>query len=177
MLRLLPRSSKPPYEEVYADYYGRIVQYIYKKIGNMSDAEDMASEALLYAYNHYEDFDPEKSSVSTWLYMIVNSRLKNHYRDAKTYVELETVVGVVADESVDMDQCIYLEEISRQLHAAINRLPEKQAQIVKMRYFEQRSCIEIAEKLNMTSGNVRVQLSRALDKLETLCGNLLEGER
>lgn len=177
MLRLIPQSAKPLYDDVYNTHYKRVVQYINKKIGNISDAEDLASEVFLYAYKHYGEYDPGKSSLNTWLYIIVNSRLKNHYRDAKTYVELESVVGVLADESVDLEKSAYLDEIGVQLRAAVARLPERQSQIVMMRYFEQRSCNDIAEKLKMTPGNVRVQLSRALDKLEILCASILEGER
>lgn len=177
MLRLIPQSTKPLYEDVYNTNYSKVVQYLNKKIGNISDAEDLASEVFLYAYKHYDEYDPKKSSINTWLYLIVNSRLKNHYRDVKTYVDLESVVGVLVDESVDLEKCVYLEEIGFQLREAIARLPERQAQIVKMRYFEQCSCSDIAERLNMTSGNVRVQLSRALDKLESLCASILEGDR
>lgn len=177
MLQLIPQRSKPLYEDVYKENYSKVVHYINNKIGNLSDAEDLASEVFLYAYKNYEEYDPEKSSVNTWLYLIVNSRLKNHYRDAKSYVDLETVVGVLVDESVDLEKCIYLEEIGLQLRKAISRLPEKQAEIVRMSYFKHYSCKDIAERLNMTPGNVRVQLSRALDKLEILCADILEGER
>ena len=177
MLRLIPQSEKPPYEDVYNANYSKVVQYLNKKIGNISDAEDLASEVFLYAYKHYDEYDPKKSSVNTWLYLIVNSRLKNHYRDAKAYVDIESVIGVLEDESVNLEKCIYLEEVGLQVRKAIGELPERQAQIVKMRYFDQLSCGEIAEKLKMTPGNVRVQLSRALDKLEILCANILEGDR
>ena len=177
MLRLIPHSTKPPYEELYSANYTKVVQYLNKKIGNISDAEDLASEVFLYAYKHYNEYDSEKSSINTWLYLIVNSRLKNHYRDAKAYVDLESIVGVLEDESVDLEKCVYLEEIGRQVRKAIGELPERQAQIVKMRYFDQHSCGEIAETLKMTPGNVRVQLSRALDKLEILCASILEGDR
>lgn len=172
MLRLVPNCEKPCYEEVYSTNYSKVVQYINRKIGNISDAEDLASEVFLYAYKHYDAYDPQKSSINTWLYLIVNSRLKNHYRDAKISVDLESVVGVLEDESVDLEKCVYLEEVSFQLHKAIGTLPQRQAQIVRMRYFDQRSCGEIAEILSMTPGNVRVQLSRALDKLENLCDGI-----
>ena len=65
MLRLVPQSAKPLYEDVYNANYSKVVQYINKKIGNYADAEDLASEVFLYAYKHYEEFDPQKSSVNT----------------------------------------------------------------------------------------------------------------
>lgn len=177
MLQLLPKNAVPPFEEFYDANYRKVVCYINRKIGNPHDAEDLASEIFVYCYSHYDDYDPEKSSLNTWLYLIVNSRIKNHYRDARSYVDLESLVGALPDDSVDMDACIYLEQLRSQLEKAMMKLPERQRTIVSMRYFEEKSNAEIAEKLGMTQVNVRVQLSRALSALEKLCGNLLEGAK
>lgn len=177
MLQLLPKNQKPLFEDFYEANFNKVVQYIYKKLGNMQDSEDLASDVFVYCYSHYDSYDPEKSSLNTWLYLIVNSRLKNRYRDAKTYVDLEELVGVIPDETVDMDAGIYLQQLRTGLEQALKKLPERQRRIVTMRYFEDRSNAEIAEIMNMTQGNVRVQLSRALDVLENLCGDLLEGVR
>lgn len=168
-------NPKPSFSEFYDSNYKKVVDYINRKIRNPHDAEDLASEIFMYCYTHYEDYDPSKSSLSTWLYLIVNSRLKNHYRDAKTCVEIETVVGVLPDETIDMDVCIYLQQLRKQLEKAMEKLPERQRKIVIMRYFEEKSNGEIADELGLTQVNVRVQLSRALKALEKLCSNLLEG--
>ena len=159
-------KGKPSFQEFYSTYYQKVVLYINKKISNPFDAEDLASEIFLYCYSHYDDYDPQKSALSTWLYLIVNSRIKNHYRDAKTYVDLESLVGVLSDDTIDMDACIYLQQMKQLLEKAMNRLPDRQRQIVKMRYFEEKSNAEVAVALGMTQINVRVQLSRALDILE-----------
>ena len=169
------KAAIPAFEEFYDTYYKRVVYYINKKVGNPHDAEDLASEIFAYCYTHYNDYDSEKSSLTTWLYLIVNSRIKNHYRDAKVHVELDSLEGVLRDESIDMDAGIYLQQLRQQLEDAIARLPARQQKIVKMRYFEERTNNEIADELGMTQVNVRVQLSRALDSLEKLCGNILKG--
>lgn len=177
MLQLVPKKDKPTFEEFYEANFQRVVQYIRRKLDNLHDAEDLASEIFLYCYSHYDNYDPEKSSLNTWLYLIVNSRIKNHYRDAKTYVDLESLSGVLPDDTVDMDACIYLQQLQDGLRQAMEKLPERQRKIVMLRYFEEKSSSEIADELGLTPVNVRVQLSRALDALEKLCGNLLEGAR
>lgn len=173
MIQFLTKQEKPTYEEFYEENFDRVTQYVYQKLNNWQDAEDLAGEVFLYCYSHWDQYDPDKSSPTTWLYMIVNSRLKNRYRDAKHHVALEDVVGVVADEDIDMDACIYLEQLRTMLDTALAYLPERQQKIVRMRYFEDLSGNEIADILGMTPGNVRVQLSRALDTLEKHCTNLL----
>lgn len=171
------QREKVPFPDFYNAHYKKVVHYINNKIGNLHDAEDLASEVFLYCYRHYDSYDPGKSSLTTWLYLVVNSRIKNHYRDARTYVDLESLVGVLPDETIDMDACIYLQQLKDLLEKALLTLPERQRKIVTMRYFEEKSNIEIAAELGMTQVNVRVQLSRALDALEKKFGNMLKGAR
>lgn len=169
MLKLLPKREKPDYEVFYSENYDRVLYYVKNKLSSLEDAEDLTSEVFTYCYTHYDDYDPEKSSVTTWLYLIVNSRVKNFYRDhSVTNVDYEAVSETMQDQSIDLDQGIYLEQLHGALMRAIQSLPERQQKIVMMRYFENRSGEEIAERLGTTPGNVRVLLSRALDKLATL---------
>lgn len=170
------QPAKLPYEEIYAQNFHKVVHYLNKKIGNQAEAEDLASEVFLYAYQHYDGYDPEKSSVNTWLYMIVNCRLKNYYRDTRFCEDLETVAGTLPADGIDLDQCLYLESVNQKLNAAIDMLPDRQAKIVRMRYFSDLSCQEIAQALNMSHGNVRVLLHRSIKALKVTCGELLEGE-
>ena len=174
-LTLLPQEKavpqKPPFEEVFARYYSGAVSYTCNKIGNVQDAEDLCSESFLYCYDHYDDFDPAKSSISTWLYLILNSRIKNYYRDHKSYSDLDELQNILPDEDTDLERGVYLQQLRGMLANALERLPQRQQEIVIMHYFQDMTSQQIAEALDMTPGNVRVQLSRALDKLESLCAD------
>lgn len=175
MLQLISHNPKPKYETFYEENYKRVLFYIQKKIDNIEDAEDLASEVFLYCFTHYEEYNPDKSSIITWLYMIVNSRIKNYYRDHKIHVDLDSLSGLLQDESIDLDSGIFIEQLHNSLMKAIYKLPERQQNIVLMRYFEEKSSDEIAKIMNLSPGNVRVLLSRALDTLERYCGRILEG--
>ena len=129
----------------------------------------MCSEAFFYCFDHYDSYDPEKSSVSTWLYLVINSRLKNYYRDKKHHVDIDELQNILPDDSDSMEQAVYLQQLRDLLARAIESLPETQQKIVIMSYYQQKTSAQIAEELGMTPGNVRVQLSRALDKLEKQC--------
>lgn len=169
MLKILSKSEMPDYEEFYSNNYNRVFHYVKNKTNSIEDAEDLVSEIFLYCYSHYTDYDPEKSSITTWLYLIVNSRIKNYYRNHNiTYVDYEIVSETMQDQSIDLQEGVYLEQLHAALMKAIKRLPERQQKIVIMRYFNNCSCGEIAAHLCITPGNVRVLLSRALDKLSKL---------
>ena len=74
----------------------------------------------------------------------------------------------MADESIDMDEGIYLEQLHKVLTNAIKMLPETDQKIVMMTYFENKSGEQIARTLGITPGNVRVKLHRALGKLQKM---------
>lgn len=159
--------QQPDYEIFYRENHGRVLNYVYKKISHKEDAEDLTSEIFLYCYRHYSEYDPSKGKLSTWLYLITNSRIKNYYRDHQIGEDFETISDTLQDLGIDLDRGIYLEQLRDRLNQAISQLPPRQQQIVRMRYFENRSSEEIAARLEITPGNARVLLSRAIDKLSS----------
>ena len=161
-----------PFEDFYGKYYNSVCHYLMKKTGNREDAEDLACEAFIYCYKNYDKFNAQKSSYSTWLYLIVNSRLKNFYRDKRENVWIDELENVLPADSDDMGKAVYLEQMRGELARAIMELPEKQQTAIRMRYFEEKGFDEIAAVLGTNIGNARVIVSRALNKMEELCASL-----
>lgn len=161
-------GQQPDYGTFYRDNYNRALNYVYKKISHKEDTEDLTSEVFLYCYRHYSEYDPSKGKLSTWLYLITNSRIKNYYRDHVISEDYDEISETLQDLGIDLDRGIYLEQLRDRLLHAISQLSERQQTIVKMRYFENRSGEEIAQQLGITPGNVRVLLSRAIDKLSAI---------
>lgn len=166
-------AAKPAFEALYEEYYAKLFFYIYKRIGNREDAEDLAGEAFLYAYDHYGSFDPEKCAVSTWLYIIVNSRVKNYYRDHRSHINLEDMENILPDDGDDMEKAVWLEQLRANLKEAVNSLPDKQREVIVMKYFQDLTHKEIAKALHTSEGNTRVILSRALDRLKDICKSII----
>ena len=162
-------EQKMTFETFYNKYSQEVYRYLLGKIGQKEIAEDIASESFLYCYEHYESYDPQKSAVSTWLYLVVNSRLKNYYRGRKETVEWSELEDYLFDDQPDLDRSIYLEELRDVLATCINSLSEVQQQVIVKRFFQHREFDEIATELGISSGNVRVIQSRALAKLRKDC--------
>ena len=158
--------QKPTFEAVYEENYQAIVRYLLKHTGNLHDAEDLAAETFLYCYQNYDRYDPEKSAITTWLYLVAGSRLKNYYRDHKEHVEISELEERLFVEESEMERAAWLEELRHLLAEKLENLNEKQQKVIVMRFFQEKSFDDIATVIGTTPGNVRVILSRALDKLE-----------
>ncbi len=159
-------------ESVYAEYHGKVVRYISSSINNFSDAEDLASAVFLKALNSFDSYDPSKASISTWIYTITQSTLRDYFRRCKTqktHTGYEENLEIIpfTDESANGDSLVREEELE-QLAAALEQLPERERDIIIMRYYEDCSPKRIAEIMNISYSNVRFLNHRAIGKLRDI---------
>ncbi len=160
------------FEEIYREYWHQVVGYLSKKTGNYHTAEDLASEIFEYAFKIFDTYDSKKASVRTWLYVIVNSRFKNYLRSQCVHEDIDEYSDFIPDSTPLMETVIEVEEEREMLVKALEQLSELQRTIVVLKYFGGLSSDEIGTKLGLTSGNVRVQLFRTMDKLQKILNNL-----
>lgn len=153
------------FESYYNTYYPQVYKYICRKIGDPVQAEDLAMDAFVACLQKFETFDPQKASFATWLYVIVNNKLKNFYRDRKPTEELDENVQLPQSFEDEVAAAGYLDDMRNKLLEALKTLPELERKIVVYKHFKNKTADEIADLLSMTPVNVRVRLSRALKKL------------
>ena len=172
---LQDRNSDDParpvmtFEEFYEKNQLNVFRYICKRIGMTEDAKDLTSEIFLACYKNYEKYDPTRSSLNSWLYVIVNNRLKNFYRDKKMHEPIDAHIDSLAlSYDDDMGKAAYLDELRDILADALELLPERSRQIIVMKYFDERSSEDIADILGLTPVNVRVITSRAIKQLNSI---------
>lgn len=162
----LEGKGETTFEEYYERYYSQVYKYILKKILDVSLAEDLAMDAFVSCYQRFDDFDETKASFGTWIYVIVNNKLKNYYRDRKIAEELNESAELLVHFEDELIASEYLSAMRNELAGALNSLPEVQRSIVIHKYFDNKNANEIAQIVGLTPVNVRVQLSRALQKLK-----------
>lgn len=131
----------------------------YRYASNPSEAEDIAQDALLRAWRRRSTLR-EAERRNQWLATIVrNEAFRQHarVRPAPTSV-IETY------EAVEDAQVVATVERA-DLHAALERLSDRDRQLLELRYTEDLTQQAIARKLGIPEGTVKVRLHRARDKL------------
>ena len=157
----MDQNSAVTYEIFYNEYYPMIIRYLTKKCSSPQDAEDLANECFLYCYKNWNQYDPDKSTRKTWLYLVVQSRWKNYLRDRKQHYNLEDFENIIPGKDL-IEQAVRLQAIRTELSVVLQQLPENQREAVILRFFRQWTDDEIAEWLGISKGNVRVIIHRAL---------------
>lgn len=151
-------------EELYKEYYNKVFGYVYNRIGNKEEAEDITSEVFLKACRSFEGFDPGKASVSTWLYTIMRNTLTDHFRKGRDAEELSEELP--SHENIE-DSYISQEELER-LANALKKLTKEQQEIIVLRYYDDRSLTEMADMLDISYGMIKVKHKSALNALRGL---------
>ena len=161
---LYPKADNDNYEAFYELYHPKVVNFLTGKCATRQDAEDLAHEAFLYCYRHWSDYDPEKASRKTWLFLIVRSRWKNYRRDHKTISSLDQFEEIIPAADV-LEQAVWLQAVRTELANLLEALPEKQREAIVLRYFAQWTDEEIAKWHTTSQGNVRVMIHRGIQHM------------
>ncbi|MDX1544333.1 MAG: RNA polymerase sigma factor [Christiangramia sp.] len=142
------------------------------------EAEEVAQDSFIKAFDSLSGFRGE-SKFSTWLYRIVYhkalDRIKKNKRQ-QTYEIIEEIIDDGLDHIENGLECMLSEERSRMINDCIKMLPEEEAAIISLYYFEEQSVREIAEITNLTEDNIKIKLYRSRKKLFSLLEGYIKPE-
>lgn len=142
-----------------------VFRLCYLLLGDPDDAEDIAQETFLRAWNYLKRFDPTRP-LRPWLLSIAANLASNRRRSAGRYLAALTRAfrnEPIASVNVEQKSAQYME--ANDLWKAVQTLSVPDQQIIYLRYFLELSVTETAQSLGVAEGTVKSRLSRALDRL------------
>jgi RNA polymerase sigma-70 factor (ECF subfamily) len=153
------------------DYYGPRVKAYLKRLGATDGlAEDIVQEAMLTVWRKADTYDPAKAAVGTWIFTIarnlrIDALRRDRHRDLDpTDPRLSPEPAALPDREVETAR----EEA--QVRAALRALPEDQAKIVTLAFYDGQSHGEIAASLAIPLGTVKSRLRLAFRRVRGLVG-------
>lgn len=155
---------------LYDRYFNRIYRFIYLKVTNTADAEDLTHQVFLKSWKNIKRFQARKGiPFSSWLYRIAVNAVIDFYRTSRkeTDIELADKQGVLREDpgyAERMDMEIEMEQV----RGALQKLDSVEQDILLMRFVDRLSNREVAAALQKSEGAVRVLQHRALKKLRNL---------
>lgn len=142
------------------------------------DAEDAVSEAcvsLMRKVTYLRQCD--RNVVEAYVVSTVKNSVYSLYRKQKKKREVtdgDELLPLLPDPAPTPDSRVIEQCTIETLMSAIEQLPEEDQVALRMKYFEKRTCREIAEVLGIQESNVRVRLSRARKRIYELVGEDLK---
>ena len=146
---------------LYTEYRGRVLGYIRARVSSREDAEDLCEDVFLKVLRASGSYDGEKSAPGTWIYAITRNTVIDYFRRTRPAEELPEDL---AEEELPEDGLLQT-ELLESLAKALERLPEELTDIVVLRYYDRLPLTEIALRLGLSYGAVKLRHRKALDLL------------
>ena len=170
---ILESGNRAAYTQLMDEYFEKVYARMLKMTGQSSDAEDLTMEAFNKAFSKLDQYTPD-FAFSTWLYRIAKNNCIDYLRRNKKENEnilnqqdagIGMVVNQLANQLPSPEQLMITRQETRLLREIVDTLHPKYKDIVIDHYFNELSCEEIATKLNLPEGTVKVRLFRARELL------------
>ncbi len=166
------------FERLVEAYEKKILNYCYRMLSNLSDAEDATQEVFVKLYRFIGSYSGQ-SSFSTWLYKIASNVCLDFLRKNKRRLsdtisinqqssEGEEFALEILDDGPSPHQSAQRHEAHQALEKALLELGEDQRRVVVLRDVMGLSYEEIATVTGMAVGTVKSRINRARQNLKKL---------
>jgi RNA polymerase sigma-70 factor (ECF subfamily) len=183
LVRRARRGDLPAYDELVKRYQERIYATIYHMTSNHDDANDLAQDAFIKAFQALKSFKGG-SSFYTWLYRIAVNKTINFLKQRKNRVHMSLndldfntennpdLVALISDKTPRREAG--LSELQEKLNAALLRLSEPHRLVVVLHDVQGQSHEEIAKIMDCNIGTVRSRLFYARQQLQSYLADYLK---
>ncbi|MEW6230877.1 MAG: sigma-70 family RNA polymerase sigma factor [Chloroflexota bacterium] len=163
------QHDREAFGRLYDLYADRIYKYIYYRIGNATEAEDLTEEVFVKSWEAIGRFTWQGKSFAAWLFRIARNLVVDHFRGRRETIALEEW-SPGQGEALDPETAMERRETLRALREAIGRLTEEQQQAILLRFIEGYSSQETAMIMGKSDEALRALQYRALASLRRLLG-------
>lgn len=158
-------GSEAHFNVLYERYFQRIYAFVYLRIRNHADAEEITQETFTVVFRAAEAWGGRASPLA-WVYGIAKNTVSNHLRKLRTGRERLEQAGPAAlvttspawsytpEQQLDLDRC------AARLDERLASVAEWQAEAFVLRHAENRSIPEISRRMGRSSDAVRSGLYR-----------------
>ena len=179
-----PYDCTRDFIKFYDQYYDKVYRYVYVKVGNGWDTDDIVSDIFRKAYEKYATV---KRNHASWLFTIARNTIVDFYWQKKKNL-LQAATG--KDEEAYMSQYIYQfsfnsfeedaeDELERKeilscLKKSLACLEHEELELISLKYFADMKYHDIGLLFNKSSDSVKMKTLRIIRKLKVLLAKCLE---
>ncbi|MFS0840319.1 sigma-70 family RNA polymerase sigma factor [Paenibacillus sp. 1P03SA] len=157
------------FSELYEMYIDRVYKYIYYRIHNSYETEDICSKVFETVISKYNSFSEEKAKFDVWLFAIVRNAVTDYFRARKKrfHFSLDSITGHILPKPSPEELAIRGDE-HQALFKALEKLRDKERNIIAMKFAAGLKNSEIAELMGVSESNIGVVVFRSLKKLQKI---------
>src|SRR5438132_190308 len=162
------------YDYLVSKYMKRVVSIAWGVVRNAADAEDLAQEAFVKAFENIGRFKSGEP-FGPWIYRIVTNLGLDVMKHRKRFRHEEITDAAPAERRDRSDLPAIANELAERIDRSIESLPEMQRIVARLYLVEEFGHAEIAMMTGLSEGTVRSHLSLARGKLKEKLADLHGG--
>lgn len=169
--KLVEEAKKDPekFGALYDKYFDQIYRYVYRRVSDKETVYDLVSQTFYDALTHLKSYEWRGFSFSSWLYKIAHNNVLKWYREQSKMQMTELEEGFeIPDKDTDHARDIVEKETRGEIQEILAKLEPEEREIVRLKFFEEASNIEIAEIMGLSANHIGVKVFRALKKVKQL---------
>lgn len=167
LFRVYKFQDTRAYGQLYDLYFDKLYRYIFFKLPNSGDAEELTSEVFLRGWEYATSSQVDHAGAL--FYRIARNLIADFYRKRDFTEPIENNVDAAVDDS--LAQMVETKLESDAMIAHLQTLKEEYRDVLVMRYLNEMTAKEIGVILEKSPNNVRVLIYRAKNALREIISN------
>lgn len=169
IVALVIDGRREGYEAILCRYADRVFAMIVKLVPNVMDAQELTQDVFLRAFDRINSYDPQRSSLSTWLCRIAYRRaldfLKRNHPQILSLEDNQVWQTDISDEQLEAELSTNREERIKLLERLIDELPTDERTLLTLYYYDGYPLTEIAYIMCIDAKVLANRLYRTRKKL------------
>jgi RNA polymerase sigma-70 factor (ECF subfamily) len=148
---------------LYEQHVAAIYRFIYVKVGNREEAEDLTSQVFLKALRGL-DATRDPQTIQSWLFQVARATIADHWREFYRLRTDSLDDLLLAGWEAAMREAPAAGDAEERAERILNRLPQRYRDVLTYRFLLNYSVRETAEHMQLSEANVKVLQFRALKR-------------
>ncbi len=166
--RGLRRGDPAGIDAAYSAYGDTVLAYLVSTLGDRAAAEDVRQQVFLELWQRREQYEPARAGLFTWVMTIARSRGVDYLRKRIPRPH-DPAVALQLAESPDRETGELDDLVERwRIAQLLRRIPAQEAALLRMRFYEELTQPEIAERTGIPLGTVKMRMVQALERLREM---------
>ncbi len=156
------RQDPKAFGGLYLRYVEPVFRYLYSRLGNDNEAEDLTAQTFLAAFESFTSFRQE-GHFASWLFTIARNKAMDHFRGRKDATPIDDLHEIPSGS--DPLNAVIQSEQAAALSKLIRELPEEERELLRLRFLAAMSFPEMAHFLHRNEEAVKKTVYRLLARL------------
>ena len=172
LVDLASAGDQQAFEYLFARYKDALMHLFEQRLEEKTMASDILQETFIKVYLHINDYF-KAYTFGQWVYSIARNTLVDHLRRKSGDVLLDERFRAPLATTPSPEESVIINQTRAHFYNALEELSPEYRQVIEMRFIEEYSYEEIAEKLGRPLNTIKTQIRRAR---ATICKMILDKE-